>query len=122
MYAIYNFLRYSFFQERYPHPPARWIQILCSCGYFFRSCGITCLRLLPGEGREMAEIRAFYGWYTGKQGLLEEAARQIKASEGAKIQWYFAEEEVLEVVQDLFMNNGITEIELIFQAPEQEGI
>lgn len=60
----------------------------------------------------------FYGWFTGKQDLLDEAARQIKASEGAKIQWYFAEEEALDVVQDLFMNNGITEIELIFKAPK----
>ena len=60
----------------------------------------------------------FYGWFAGKQDLLDEAARQIKASEGAKIQWYFAEEEALDVVQDLFMNNGITEIELIFEAPK----
>ena len=60
----------------------------------------------------------FHGWFAGKQDLLDEAARQIKASEGAKIQWYFAEEEALDVVQDLFMNNGITEIELIFEAPK----
>lgn len=60
----------------------------------------------------------FYGWFIGKESLLDEAARQIKASEGAKIQWYFAEKEVCDVVQDLFMDKGITEIELIFQAPK----
>lgn len=40
----------------------------------------------------------FYGWFTGKQDLLDETA--------------------LDVVRDLFMNNGITEIELIFKAPK----
>ena len=60
----------------------------------------------------------FYGWFIGKESLLDEAARQIKASEGAKIQWYFAEKEACDVVQDLFMDKGITEIELIFQAPK----
>lgn len=58
----------------------------------------------------------FYGWFTGKQDLLDEAARQIKASEGANIQWYFAEEEALDAVQNLFMNNGINEIELVYKA------
>ena len=60
----------------------------------------------------------FYGWFIGKESLLDEAARQIKASEGAKIQWYFAEKGACDVVQDLFMDKGITEIELIFQAPK----
>lgn len=49
-----------------------------------------------------------------KDGVLLDA----KASEGAKIQWYFAEEEARDVVQDLFMNKGITEIEFIFQEPK----
>ncbi len=60
----------------------------------------------------------FYEWFSGKDSLIAEARRQIDASEGAKIQWYFAEEESLNVVQDLFMDKGITEIELIFEAPK----
>lgn len=60
----------------------------------------------------------FYDWFTGKQGLLDEARRQIDASEGARIQWYFAEEETRDVVQELFSDKGITEIELIFEAPK----
>ncbi|RKM58586.1 hypothetical protein D6856_12595 [Butyrivibrio sp. XB500-5] len=60
----------------------------------------------------------FYEWFSGKQSLINEAKRQIVASEGAKIQWYFAEEETLNVVQDLFMDNGITGIELIFEAAD----
>ncbi len=60
----------------------------------------------------------FYEWFSGKDSLIAEARRQIDASEGAKIQWYFAEEESLDVVQDLLMDKGITEIELIFKAPK----
>ena len=59
----------------------------------------------------------FYEWFSGKDSLIAEARRQINASEGAKIQWYFAEEESLNVVQDLFMEKGIVEIELIYEAP-----
>lgn len=60
----------------------------------------------------------FYEWFSGKDSLIAEARRQIAASEGAKIQWYFAEEESLNVVQDLLMDKGITEIELIFELPK----
>ncbi len=60
----------------------------------------------------------FYEWFSGKNSLIAEARRQIAASEGAKIQWYFAEEESLNVVQDLFMDKGIMEIELIFESPK----
>ncbi len=60
----------------------------------------------------------FYDWFSGKQSLIDEAIRQIDASEGAKIQWYFAEKETLDVVQDLFMDEGITGIDLIFEAPK----
>ncbi len=60
----------------------------------------------------------FYEWFSGKDSLIAEARRQITASEGAKIQWYFAEEESLNVVQDLFMDKGIMEIELIFESPK----
>lgn len=60
----------------------------------------------------------FYDWFSGKQSLVDEATRQINASEGAKIQWHFAEEESLNVVQDLFIDEGITEIEFIFDPPK----
>jgi len=60
----------------------------------------------------------FYEWFSGKDSLIAEARRQIDAAEGAKIKWYFAEEESLNVVQDLFMDVEITDIELIFEAPK----
>ena len=62
----------------------------------------------PNNGR-------FYEWFTGKESLVEQAMRQIHASEGARIQWYFAEQESLNAVQRLFLERGITGIELIFQ-------
>ena len=58
----------------------------------------------------------FYEWFSGKQSFIDEAIRQINASDGAKIQWYFAEEEALNAVRDLFMDQGITGIELFFEA------
>lgn len=50
--------------------------------------------------------------------MVEEALRQIEASDGARIQWYFAEEKVLNAVKDLFARNGITEIDFIFKTPK----
>ena len=62
------------------------------------------------------ETGDFYDWFTGQKGFVDEARRQIAASEGAPIQWYFSEESVLEATANLFTENGITGIELIFEA------
>lgn len=51
----------------------------------------------------------------GKEGLIEQAQRQIKASEGHKIQWYFENEEVMKATKTLFHKEGIQKIELIFK-------
>lgn len=58
----------------------------------------------------------FYDWFKGKDALVNEARRQIAASEGARIQWYFAEQKALEATKILFEENNIKGIELIFQA------
>ena len=57
----------------------------------------------------------FYSWFSGKKGLIEQAKRQLKASEGARIQWYFAEKDTLNAVKALFMDNNIKGIELIYE-------
>ena len=62
----------------------------------------------------------FYDWFKGKQGFIDQAYRQIEASEGAKIQWYFSEKETRDLVQDIFMDEGIDDIELIFEAFKEE--
>ncbi len=64
------------------------------------------------------ETGEFYSWFEGKDSLVSEAKRQIAASEGSKIQWYFSKKETLKVVQELFMDKGIKGIELKFEAPK----
>ncbi|MGB8453430.1 MAG: Tox-REase-5 domain-containing protein [Anaerocolumna sp.] len=58
----------------------------------------------------------FYDWFTGQKSLVTQARNQIAAADGAKIQWYFAEESALEAVENLFADYEIDGIELIFQA------
>ena len=58
----------------------------------------------------------FYEWFDGKQALIDEANRQIYAAQGAKIQWYFAEEEAMNAVQRLFDGTVQDVIEFIFKA------
>lgn len=41
---------------------------------------------------------------------------RLQLTEGAKIEWYFAEEISLDAVMKLFQQEGITGIDLIFQA------
>lgn len=56
----------------------------------------------------------FYNWFNGKDDLLSQANRQIAASEGAAIEWHFAEKDSLNAVKTLFKENGIQGIELIY--------
>lgn len=57
----------------------------------------------------------FYDWFKGSKGLVEQARRQIGAAEGNKIQWYFQNNSAMRATQNLFREEGITEIELIFK-------
>ncbi len=58
----------------------------------------------------------FYEWFKGSKSLIEQARRQIGAAEGSKIQWYFQNNATMRATQNLFREEGITEIELIFKA------
>ena len=57
----------------------------------------------------------FYDWFAGKNALIEQAQRQIVASEGAPIKWFFAEEESMEAFKSLLSGNGIEGIEFVFE-------
>ncbi len=57
----------------------------------------------------------FKEWFTGKYDIIDEAHRQIKASEGAKIQWYFAEESTMNAFKQLFSDENVCGIELKFE-------
>lgn len=60
----------------------------------------------------------FYDWFKGRNALVNEAIRQIDASEGAPIKWYFAEKGALDATRILFAERGIEGIELVFQPKE----
>jgi len=48
------------------------------------------------------------GW--AQEGLLKQAQRQIKAANGASIEWHFAEEAAANTVRQLFKDKGVTGI------------
>ncbi|MFT3949961.1 MAG: Tox-REase-5 domain-containing protein [Agriterribacter sp.] len=50
------------------------------------------------------------GW--AQEGLLKQAARQIKAANGTKIEWHFAEEEAANMVKRLFNEKGVKGIDV----------
>jgi hypothetical protein len=55
----------------------------------------------------------FQKWFKGSDDLLDQANRQLKASDGAPIQWVFENKSVMEATQNSFKNNDIQGIELI---------
>ena len=44
----------------------------------------------------------FYGWFKGRQTLLDQANRQLKAAGGVPVEWVFAEESAMKATQKLF--------------------
>lgn len=53
----------------------------------------------------------FKEWFTGANGFADQARRQIEASDGMPICWYFAEESTMNATKSLFEQEGITGIE-----------
>jgi filamentous hemagglutinin len=56
----------------------------------------------------------FQGWFTGGQGLVDQALRQIDAAEGRPIVWYAQTEATANAITKLFARDGIT-IPVIFK-------
>jgi RHS repeat-associated protein len=78
--------------------------------------GISGDTLLEAKGPGYANFvndGQFQPWFTGQQGLVNQAWNQIGAAGGAPIQWNIAEQEALPAFQNLFQQNGITGIQLI---------
>jgi RHS repeat-associated protein len=59
------------------------------------------------------ETGEFKSWFSGRKSLVDEARRQINASEGAAIRWHFAEESAMNATKALFRDEGITGIEFV---------
>ncbi len=57
----------------------------------------------------------FHKWFTGKDGLINQANKQLNASEGAQVNWYFSEEATLNAVKTLFKNEGIQGINYYYE-------
>lgn len=54
-------------------------------------------------------------WFTGQQGLIDQANRQLSASEGAAINWYFSDTASMNATKSLFSENRIKGINFIYQ-------
>ena len=57
----------------------------------------------------------FADWFKGKPEIIDQAKRQIAAANGSKIQWYFSQEDALNVTKDLLESKEIYGIEFIFE-------
>ena len=59
---------------------------------------------------DAGDFKSFFG---GKQKILDQANRQLKAVDGAKIQWHFENRNVMDAYQNLFKEERIQGVELI---------
>ena len=48
----------------------------------------------------------FYDWFNGQDSLIDQAIRQINASDGAPIDWYFMDETSMNATKKLFSSEG----------------
>jgi len=56
----------------------------------------------------------FKSWLKGADNMVDQANKQLKAADGAPIQWHFEDKSVMEATQNLFKKNDIEGIELIY--------
>jgi Restriction endonuclease fold toxin 5 len=70
----------------------------------------------PGYAKFLKD-GSFRSWFRGADGMLEQAKRQFKAAKGTPIQWHFAESEVADAVRDMFRNEGLGAIKVVYTPP-----
>ena len=68
----------------------------------------------PGYAKFVKNGR-FMDFYRGKEKLIEQAYRQLQAANGVSIEWYIAEQDALQAIQNLFDDFGIEGIKLILK-------
>ncbi len=68
-------------------------------------------------GRVMDEAK-FKSWFNGADKLVDQANRQVKAADGAKIEWYFDDERVVEVIKQTFEERGVKGIDVYYKPPK----
>ncbi|NLW48266.1 MAG: hypothetical protein GXY86_13155 [Firmicutes bacterium] len=57
----------------------------------------------------------FYDWFSGKDSLIDQARRQIVASNGAPINWYFSDQASMNAIKSLLQSQGIKGINFIYE-------
>lgn len=59
----------------------------------------------------------FQSWFmsTGGNGLVSQAQRQLAASDGMPIKWYFSNEASLNATRSLFAQRGISGIQMVYE-------
>lgn len=57
----------------------------------------------------------FYDWFNGQNSLADQANRQIAASKGAQINWYFSDQSSMNATKSLFQTQGIKGINYIYE-------
>jgi hypothetical protein len=70
----------------------------------------------PGYTRFIKD-GSFRAWFRGADGMLEQAKRQFQAAQGTPMQWHFAEREVAAAVRDIFRNEGLGTIKVVYTPP-----
>ncbi|MCG8421215.1 MAG: restriction endonuclease fold toxin 5 domain-containing protein [Proteobacteria bacterium] len=66
----------------------------------------------PGYAKFVKNGR-FRAWFTGSDGFLAQARRQLAAARGTPVQWHFAEETAANATRALFRGNGISGIQVV---------
>lgn len=78
-------------------------------------------RLLEAKGPGYANFvkdGKFQHWFTGVNGIIEQATRQASAANGMSIEWHVAELKAVQVFQNLINNAGLSSaIKVIYTPP-----
>jgi hypothetical protein len=70
----------------------------------------------PGYARFIRDGE-FRTWWRGADRLLRQATSQLDVANGTPITWHIAEQDALTAIEDLFAENGISGIRLVFTPP-----
>ncbi len=57
----------------------------------------------------------FKVWFTGVEDIIDQAAKQLEASEGAPVVWYFSDKTSMDVIKNYFESQGIIGIIFIYE-------
>ena len=77
--------------------------------------GNTLLEAKSSYDNFVSKTGDFYSWFKGKDALLDQARRQLKAANGAAIEWNFSSQKSLDATQKLFKENNISGIDLKYK-------